>query len=144
MLAALDPHSSYVEASDFDQLKATTDGNYGGLGLTVSVEDGAVKVIAPTEDTPAWRAGIKAGDYITHMNGELVYGLTLDEAVTKMRGEPGTPIKLTIVRPGRDKPFDVSIVRERIELRPVKWEIKDGVGYININTITGNSAEQVK
>src|SRR5437868_918304 len=144
MLAALDPHSAYSEGSDFDQLKATTDGNYGGLGLSVSVEDGAVKVIAPTEDTPAWRAGIKPGDYITHINGELVYGLNLDEAVTKMRGAPGTPIKLTIVRPGRDKPFDVSMNRERIELRPVKWEIKDGVGYININTFSGNVADQTK
>jgi carboxyl-terminal processing protease len=144
MLSALDPHSSYAEASDFDQLKATTDGNYGGLGLSVSIEDGAVKVITPTEDTPAWRAGIKAGDYITHINGELVYGLNLDEAVSKMRGEPGTSIKLTIVRPGRDKPFDVSMNRERIELRPVKWEIKDGVGYININTFTGNVADQTK
>src|SRR3954451_1327207 len=144
MLAALDPHSSYAEAADFDQLKATTDGNYGGLGLSVSIEDGAVKVITPTEDTPAWRAGIKAGDYITHINGELVYGLNLDEAVSKMRGEPGTAIKLTIVRPGRDKPFDVSMNRERIELRPVKWEIKDGGGYININTFTGNVAEQTK
>ena len=144
MLSALDPHSSYVEASDFDQLKTTTDGNYGGLGLTVSIEDGAVKVVAPTEDTPAWRAGIKAGDFITHINGELVYGLTLDEAVSKMRGDPGTSIKLTIVRPGRDKPFDVSMNRERIELRPVKWEIKDGIGYININTFSGNVADQTK
>jgi carboxyl-terminal processing protease len=144
MLASLDPHSSYVEASDFDQLKTTTDGNYGGLGLSVSIEDGAVKVIAPTEDTPAWRAGIKAGDYITHINGELVYGLNLDEAVEKMRGDPGTPIKLTIVRPGRDKPFDVSMVRERIELRPVKWEIKDGIGIININTFSGNVGDQTK
>src|SRR5215212_2467823 len=73
MLSGLDPHSSYVEASDFDTLKATTDCNYGGLGLSVSVEDSAVKVISPMEDTPAWRAGIKAGDYITHINGELVY-----------------------------------------------------------------------
>src|SRR5215213_11952010 len=88
MLAALDPHSSYAEATDFDQLKTTTEGNYGGLGLTVSTEDGAVKVIAPTEDTPAWRAGIKAGDYITHIDGTLVYGLSLDEAVEKMRGAP--------------------------------------------------------
>ena len=95
----------------------------------VSIEDGAVKVIAPTEDTPAWRAGIKAGDYITHINGELVYGLSLDEAVEKMRGDPGTPIKLTLVRPGRDQPLDLTMVRERIELRPVKWEIKDGIGY---------------
>src|SRR5438105_10740821 len=144
MLSALDPHSSYAEASDFDQLKTTTDGNYGGLGLTVSIEDGAVKVIAPTEDTPAWRAGVKAGDYITHINGELMYGLTLDEAVSKMRGEPGTSIKLTIVRPGRDKPFDVSMNRERIELHPVKWEIKEGIGYLNINTFSGNVGEQTK
>ena len=144
MLAALDPHSSYVEASDFDQLKTTTDGNYGGLGLTVSIEDGAVKVIAPTEDTPAWRAGIKAGDYITHINGELVYGLSLDEAVAKMKGDPGTSVKLTIVRPGRDKPLDFAVTRERIELRPVKWEIKDGIGYININTFSGNVADQTK
>src|SRR5687767_9957543 len=114
MLSSLDPHSSFVEASDFDQLRTTTDGNYGGLGITVSVEDGAVKVIAPTEDTPAWRAGVKAGDYITHINGELVYDLSLDEAVEKMRGAPGTPIKITIVRPGRDKPLDISMVRERI------------------------------
>lgn len=144
MLSALDPHSSYVEASDFDQLKTTTDGNYGGLGLTVSIEDGAVKVIAPTEDTPAYRAGIKAGDYITHIDGELVYGLSLDEAVGKMRGDPGTPIKITIVRPGRDKPFDVPLVRERIEVHAVKWEIKDRVGIININTFSGNVADQTK
>jgi carboxyl-terminal processing protease len=144
MLSALDPHSSYVEATDFNQLKTTTDGNYGGLGLTVSIEDGAVKVVAPTEDTPAWRAGVKTGDYITHINGELVYGLSLDEAVEKMRGSPGTPIKLTIVRPGRDKPFDISMVRERIELRPVKWEIKDGIGIVNINTFSGNVADQTK
>ena len=141
MLAALDPHSAYSEGAEFDQLKSTTDGNYGGLGLSVSIEDGAVKVIAPTEDTPAWRAGIKAGDYI---NGELVYGLTLDEAVSKMRGEPGSSIQLTIVRPGRDKPFDVAMKREKIDLRPVKWEIKEGVGYININTFTGNVADQTK
>jgi len=144
MLSALDPHSSYVEANDFDQLRTTTDGNYGGLGLTVSIEDGAVKVIAPTEDTPAWRAGVKAGDYITHIDNELVYGLSLDEAVEKMRGDPGTPIKLTIVRPGRDKPLEVAMNRERIELRPVKWEIKDGIGIININTFSGNVADQTK
>src|SRR3982750_3533356 len=92
MLSSLDPHSSYVEASDFDQLKTTTDGNYGGLGLTVSMEDGIVKVIAPTEDTPAWRAGVKAGDYITHINGEFLNDLTLDQAGEKMKGQPGTPV----------------------------------------------------
>jgi carboxyl-terminal processing protease len=103
-----------------------------------------VKVVAPTEDTPAWKAGIKAGDYITHINGELVYGLNLDDAVAKMRGDPGTSITLTIVRPGRDKPFDVAMKRERIELHPVKWEIKDGIGYLNINTFSGNVGEQTK
>jgi carboxyl-terminal processing protease len=144
MLSALDPHSSYVEATDFDVLKATTDGNYGGLGITVSVEDGAVKVIAPMEDTPAWRGGLKAGDYITHINNELLYGLSLDEAVEKMKGPPGTNVKLTVVRPGRDKPFDVGLVRERIELRPVKWEIKDGIGIININSFAGNTGDATK
>ena len=142
MLASLDPHSAFLEASDFDTLRTTTDGNYGGLGITVSIEDGAVKVITPTEDTPAWRAGVKAGDYITHINGELVYGASLDEAVDKMRGEPGTPIKLTIVRPGRDKPFDLSMVRERIQLRPVKWEVRDGIAIIDVNTFSGNSAAE--
>ena len=143
MLAALDPHSSFVEASDFQQLKTTTDGNYGGLGLSVTMEDGAVKVISPTEDTPAYRAGLKSGDYITHIDGELLYGLDLDQAVEKMRGAPGTGIKLTIVRPGRDKPFDVSMNRERIELRPVKWEIKDGIGVLNINQFSANVGDQV-
>jgi carboxyl-terminal processing protease len=143
MLASLDPHSSYLEASDFTQLRTTTDGNYGGLGLSVTQEDGTVKVISPTEDTPADRAGIKAGDYITHLDGELLYGLDLDESVEKMRGPPGSAIKITIVRPGRDKPFDVTLRRERIELRPVKWELKDGVGVLNINTFSANVGEQV-
>jgi carboxyl-terminal processing protease len=144
MLSSLDPHSSYVEASDFDVLKATTDGNYGGLGITVGVEDGAVKIVSPMEDTPAWRAGLKSGDYITHINGELLYGLSLDEAVEKMKGAPGTNVKLSVVRPGRDKPFDVALVRERIELRPVKWEIKDGIGIININSFAGNTGDATK
>jgi carboxyl-terminal processing protease len=139
MLAALDPHSAYMDGSDYAQLRTTTDGNYGGLGLSVTMEDGAVKVITPTEDTPAERAGMKAGDYITHIDGQLLYGLDLDEAVDKMRGQPGTAINLTVVRPGRDKPFDLKITRARIELRPVKWEVKDGIGIVNINTFAGNT-----
>jgi len=139
MLAALDPHSSYMEGTDYSQLRTTTEGNYGGLGLSVTMEDGAVKVITPTEDTPADRAGMKAGDYITHIDGQLLYGLDLDEAVEKMRGNPGTSITLTVVRPGRDKPFDLKITRARIELRPVKWEVKDGIGIVNINTFAGNT-----
>ena len=141
MLAALDPHSSYMEGSDYTSLKTTTDGNYGGLGLSVTMEDGAVKVITPTEDTPADKAGMKAGDYITHIDGQLLYGLELDEAVDKMRGAPGTKIKLTVVRRGRDKPFDVDITRAKIELRVVKWEIRDGIGIININSFAGNTGQ---
>ncbi len=144
MLAALDPHSSYAEAADFTQLKTTTDGNYGGLGLTVSTEDGAVKVVTPTEDTPADRAGLKAGDYITHIDGEFLYGFSLDEAVEKMRGAPGTTVKLTIVRPGRNAPFDVSITRERIELKPVKWEVRDRVGILNINGFSAQTGAMTR
>ncbi|UIJ47485.1 S41 family peptidase [Sphingomonas cannabina] len=144
MLAALDPHSSYVDALDFDNMKIQTEGNYGGLGLTVTSEDGAVKVIAPTEDTPAWRAGIKAGDYITHINGQLIYGQTLDEAIEGMRGEPGTKVSITVVRPGRDKPLDFTLVRERIIQKPVKWEVKDGVGVININTFSANTGADTR
>lgn len=136
MLAALDPHSSYVDASDYENLRIQTEGNYGGLGLSVGMEDGAVKVIAPQEDSPAWRAGIKSGDYITHINGKLIYGGTLDEAVSQMRGKPGTKLAITIVRPGRDKPIELSLTREVIVQRPVKWEVKGEVGYVNINTFS--------
>lgn len=144
MLASLDPHSSYLDARDFQNLRTQTEGSYGGLGLTVSMEDGAVKVIAPTEDSPGDRAGIKSGDYITHIDGQLIFGGTLDEAVDKMRGKPGTKIKLTLVRPGRDKPFDVSLQREIIRLKPVKWEIKDNVGIININSFSKTTGESVR
>jgi carboxyl-terminal processing protease len=144
MLSSLDPHSSFLDATDFQSMKAQTDGNYGGLGLTVSMEDGAVKVIAASEDTPAARAGIKAGDYITHLNGELLFGGTLDEAVEEMRGKPGTSVKLTIVRPGRDKPFDLTLTREVIELKPVKWEVKGDVGVININSFSKNTGAGVR
>jgi carboxyl-terminal processing protease len=140
MLAALDPHSSFADGLDFDNLKIQTDGNYGGLGLTVTQVDGAVKVIAPTEDTPAARAGIKSGDFITHLDGKFIVGGSLDEAIEQMRGAPGTKISLTIVRPGADKPLQFTLVREVIVQKPVKWEIKNGVGIININTFTAQTA----
>lgn len=138
MLASLDPHSGFLNASDFESLNTQIDGEYGGLGLSVTMEDGAVKVIAPTADTPADMAGIKPGDYITHLDGKLIVGGTLDEAVQAMRGRPGTSIKLTIFRPGRDEPFDVNITRAIIDLKPVKWEVKDRIGVI---TITGFSQD---
>ncbi|SMF74067.1 S41 family peptidase [Allosphingosinicella indica] len=144
MLASLDPHSSYLDERGFRNLMTTTDGNYGGLGLTVTLEDGAVKVIAATEDTPAAKAGIKAGDYLTHLDGKLIYGGTLDEAVEQMRGKPGTPVKVTVVRPGRDKPFDVTMNRAIIELPAVKWEVKQNVGVINVNSFNKTTTDHVK
>lgn len=144
MLAALDPHSAYETGLDYDNLRIQTLGSYGGLGLTVTMEDGAVKVISPQEDTPGWRAGVKSGDYITHINGKLIYGDTLDEAITQMRGPPGSKIALTLIRPGRDKPIEVSMVREKIVQRPVKWEVKNGIGIININTFSENTGEATK
>jgi carboxyl-terminal processing protease len=97
MLASLDPHSGFLDRTDFNSLRTQIDGEYGGLGLTVTMEDEAVKVIAPTKDTPADKAGIKSGDFITHLDGKLIVGGTLDEAVEAMRGAPGTTIKLSIV-----------------------------------------------
>ncbi len=144
MLSSLDPHSAYLDENDFENLRTQTDGNYGGLGLQVTMEDGAVKVIAPFKDTPAYAAGVKAGDYITHLDGELIYGQELDEAVDQMRGEPGTSIQLTIVRPGRDKPFDVDITRAIIDLKPVEWEVKDRIGIITISSFSNETAADVR
>ncbi len=144
MLASLDPHSSYEDGTDFQNLRIMTEGNYGGLGLSVSMEDGAVKVIAPQEDTPAARAGIKSGDYITHINGKLIYGETLDEAIGEMRGKAGTTIALTLVRPGRDKPIDVTLTRELITQKSVKWEVKGQVGYLDINTFSENTGADTR
>jgi carboxyl-terminal processing protease len=144
MLAALDPHSSYLDERDNQNMKTTTDGNYGGLGLTVQMEDGAVKVVAATEDTPAARAGIKSGDYLTNIDGKLIYGDTLDNSVDKMRGAPGTKIRLTIVRPGRDKPFDVTLTREIIQLKAVKWDVKNDVGILNINSFSRVTGQETR
>ena len=137
MLASLDPHSSYADALDYDNLKILTDGNYGGLGLTVTMEDGVVKVIAPQEGTPAARAGVKAGDYITHIDGKLIVGEGMDKAIGAMRGPAGSHIALTLVRVGHDQPIEVSLTREVIVQHPVKWEVKGDVGYIDINTFSG-------
>ncbi len=144
MLASLDPHSSYVDALDYENLRIMTEGNYGGLGLTVQMEDGAIKVVTPQEDSPAARAGVKSGDYITHIDGKLIYGDSLDVAVAQMRGKPGSKITLGLVRPGRDKPLDVSMVREIIVQKPAKWEVRGDVGYININTFSENTGADTR
>ena len=144
MLASLDPHSSFLDNRDFQNLKSTTDGNYGGLGLTVQPEDGVIKIVAATEDTPAGRAGLKSGDYITNIDSKLIYGDSLDEAVERMRGVPGTKVRLTVVRPGRDKPFDLTLTREIIQIKAVKWEVRDHVGIINIDTFSKATGPGVK
>src|SRR6476661_10116484 len=136
MLASLDPHSSYMDAREYRNMMTTTDGNYGGLGLTVTMEDGAVKVMAATPGAPASVAGLKTGDFITHIDGHLFYGGTLDEAVERMRGNPGTSVRLTIVRPGRERPFDVTITRAIIDIPAVRSEVRDNVGIITVNTFS--------
>lgn len=143
MLGSLDPHSGFLNKSDFSTLQTQIEGEYGGLGLSVTQEDGAVKVIAPMADTPADLAGIKAGDYITHLDGKLIYGGTLDEAVEAMKGTPGTSIKLTVVRPGRDAPFDVTITRAIIDLKPVKWKVKDKIGIITVSGFSTDTGADV-
>lgn len=134
MLASLDPHSAYLDGSDLQRLETMIDGNYTGLGLSVQMDDGAVKIISPFRGSPAMEAGLKAGDYITHLDGELIYGGDLDEAVSRMRGPSGTSIRLTIFRTGREEPFDVTVTRGLIELEPVTHELQPGgIGVIMVN-----------
>lgn len=144
MLNSLDPHSSYLDARGFTNMMSTTDGNYGGLGLTVTMEDGAVKVIAATRGTPADQAGIKAGDFITHVDGQLFFGGTLDEAVDKMRGAPGTSVRLRVVRPGRDQPLELNITRAIIDIPAVRSEVKDRVGIITVTTFNRNTTDMAR
>jgi carboxyl-terminal processing protease len=144
MLGALDPHSAYLEGASFERLTTMIDGNYQGLGISVQMDEGAVKVVSPFKGSPAEKAGIKAGDYITHVNGKLIYGLDIDDAVEKMRGPAGTPVRLSIVREGRDEPFDVTVVRGTIELEPVTYELKDGnIGYISVNEFSRDVGNDV-
>ena len=134
MLGSLDPHSGYLDGSDLQRLETMIDGNYSGLGLSVVMDDGAVKIISPFRGSPADKAGIKAGDYVTHLDGKLIYGGDLDDAVSQMRGPAGTNIRLTVFRPGRDEPFDVTVTRGVIELEPVTHSVADGnIGVISVN-----------
>lgn len=145
MLAALDPHSAYLDGSDLERLETMIDGNYQGLGLSVTMEDDTVKVISPMRGSPAEAAGVKAGDFITHLDGKLIYGLELDEAVAKMRGPAGTQIRLTIFRSGRDEPFDVTVTRGVIELEPVTSKLEDGgVGVITVNEFSRDVGKDVR
>ena len=133
MLTSLDPHSSYLTEEDFRYMNEQTKGKFGGLGIEVTMENGVVKVVSPIDDTPASKAGIKAGDYITDIDGETVIGLTLNEAVSKLRGKVGTRVKITIRRIN-EKPFDVTLKRDEIKVQAVKSEIKnDDILYVRIS-----------
>ena len=135
MLTALDPHSAYLNPKHFRDMQVQTRGEFGGLGIEVTMENGVVKVVSPIEDTPASRAGLMSGDLITHLDKEQILGLTLQEAVEKMRGPVNSPITLTIVRKGVEDPFDVKVTRDVIHINPVKYNAEgDDVGYIRVTT----------
>jgi carboxyl-terminal processing protease len=143
MLTSLDPHSSYMNAKSFRDMSAQTSGKFGGLGIQVTMEDGVVKVISPIDDTPASRAGLLPGDFITHLDGEAIVGLTLDAAVDKMRGAVGSDIKLMIVRQGKD-PFEVTLTRAVIKVESVTSKIDGRVGYIRISQFTATTLDGVE
>jgi carboxyl-terminal processing protease len=134
MLGSLDPHSAYLSPEDFDRMQVSTSGEYGGLGIEVTQEDGFVKVVTPMDDTPASRAGIEPGDLLTAINGQPIVGLNLDDAVRGMRGAPGTDLTVTVLREGTD-PFDVVLTREVIQPKSVTWRAEeDDIAYFRIST----------
>ncbi|WP_043649645.1 S41 family peptidase [Chitinilyticum litopenaei] len=133
MVSGLDPHSSYLDADAFKDLQESTQGEFGGLGLEVNMEDGLVRVVSPIEDTPAFRAGIKAGDFIVKIDDTQVQGLALNEAVGKMRGKPGTAVTLTVLRKGESKPLIFTLKRAVIKVQSVKYKLTEpGIGYVRI------------
>ncbi len=134
MLTSLDPHSSYLSAKDFEDMRVQTRGEFGGLGIEVTQEEGFIKVVSPMDGTPADKAGVQAGDFITHVNGESVLGLKLDEAVEKMRGPIGSEILITIVRKDVAEPFDLSLIRDTIKLVAVKGRVVGNTAVMRITT----------
>jgi len=151
MLASLDPHSSYMNAKSFRDMQVQTKGEFGGLGIEVTMENGLVKVVSPIDDTPAARAGLKTGDFITHLDGEQVMGLSLQEAVEKMRGPVNSDIKLTVRREGVEKPIDFTLTRAVIKIQSVRSRTEGDIGYIRITTFNEltdkgveRSIEQIK
>ncbi len=143
MLTSLDPHSAYLNPKNFKDMQVQTRGEFGGLGIEVTMENGIVKVVSPIDDTPAAKAGLLAGDLVTHLDNEQIMGLTLEQAVEKMRGLVNTPINLTIVRKGRDEPFDIKVVRDIIRINPVKARLEDDVIYVKVSTFNEKTTENL-
>src|SRR5467141_4039971 len=145
MLAGLDPHSSYMDPKSFRDMQVQTRGEFGGLGIEVTMEDGLIKVVAPIDETPAAKGGVMANDIIVKLDDEQVQGLTLNQAVEKMRGPVNTKIKLTIMRKGQDKPIEVSITRDVIRVRSVRMRIEgDDVGYVKIAQFNEQTSDGLK
>lgn len=144
MLASLDPHSSYMNAEQAQDMRVQTKGEFGGLGIEVTMENDLVKVITPIDDTPAAKAGVLAGDYIAKIDGEEVRGLTLNDAVEKMRGPVNTPIKLTILRQGADKPIELTVVRDIIKVKAVKFRVENDIGYMKITSFTEKTYDDLE
>src|SRR3979490_2582588 len=145
MLAGLDPHSSYMDAKSFRDMQVQTRGEFGGLGIEVTMEDGLIKVVSPIDDTPASKAGIMANDIITNLDDEAVQGLTLNQAVEKMRGPVNTKIRLKIIRKGQDNPIDVTLVRDNIRVRSVRARVEsDDIAYIRIPTFNHHTTEPLQ
>ena len=144
MLTALDPHSAYLNDEKFEDMRVNTRGEFGGLGIEVTMDNGLVKVVSPIDDTPAFRAGIEAGDYIVQIDQEPVMGLTLSEAVDKMRGKVGTEIDLVISREGAEAPIELTLVRDIIKIRSVRHRVEGNSGYIRITTFNQNSESGVR
>ncbi|WP_065751620.1 S41 family peptidase [Bradyrhizobium paxllaeri] len=145
MLAGLDPHSSYMDAKSFRDMQVQTRGEFGGLGIEVTMEDGLIKVVSPIDDTPASKAGIMANDIITNLDDEAVQGLTLNQAVEKMRGPVNTKIRLKIIRKGQDNPIEVTLVRDNIRVRSVRARVEqDDIAYIRVTTFNEQTTEGLK
>jgi len=145
MLAGLDPHSSYMDAKSFKDMQVQTRGEFGGLGIEVTMEDGLIKVVSPIDDTPASKAGILANDIITNLDDEAVQGLTLNQAVDKMRGPVNTKIRLKIVRKGVDKPIEVTLTRDNIRVRAVRAKVEGGdIAYIRVTSFNEQTTEGLK
>lgn len=145
MLSSLDPHSTYMNPDFFERSRVQVEGSYGGLGMEVMSDRGVVKVVSPIDDTPAERAGIKGGDYITHIDGVAVLGGSVDDAIAKMRGPAGDPVDLTVVREGEDDPLEITIVRAIIKIKSVRSKVEsDTIGYIRVTTFNMNSGEGVE